>query len=586
MSYRLLYGDRVLFDPYTDDVVYDAKLTAKVNTCDFLDFTIPRTHSLYAVLKERADDVSLFWDKTKLFQGKIEKIEQDIEGNLAVSCNGILDRLSDTLVRPYSTVAGEQDLKAPSTVDGLFKWYIEQHNNNGGEIFKVGVNQGYALDPNNYIYRSSEQLPTTWDEINNKILNSLGGYLFYDYSKNELNLYSDVHEVNAQILDFGENIVDITKSLDSAELYSVIRPSGATPEGEEDSEEKQKAITIEELPDGKTSYNDDFYKQGDVVYSRSAVQEYGWREYKFDNSDCTTADGLLSSACSALVNLISPAISLSIKAVDCALYMKNYTHLQAGQAVRVRSAFHGLDDYLMVNTVELDLQDPSQSTYEIGAEYRTLTGQQSSYLRSLTTNINFALDATTSLDSSLKATAKDAKEAKASADKAVQTTADEYVISSDSTNPPLEGWSTETPEWSEGTYIWRRTVVSYGDGTTTTGNPALLTGNTGASGRDGINGRDGADGKDGTDGKDAITVSIASSDGFIFKNSSIKTTLTAHVYQGGKELTPLTNPTLASVGTIKWFKNNEATFFATGQTLKIAAGEEADKVTYTAKIDG
>ena len=99
-------------------------------------------------------------------------------------------------------------------------------------------------------------------------------------------------------------------------------------------------------------------------------------------------------------------------------------------------------------------------------------------------------------------------------------------------------------------------------------------------------GTKGDKGTNGTDGKDAITVSITSSAGFIFKNASIATTLTAHVYQGGKELTSQTTPTLASVGTIKWYKDSGTTAVATGQTLTIAAGDVTNKATYTAKVEG
>lgn len=415
MAYKLFYGSSgVLFDPYTDDVVTDAKLSAKVNTCDYLDFTMPITHSLFSSIEERSEDVTLYWDSTLLFRGYIEKIEQTIGGSLSVSCNGQLSRLEETLVRPYSTVDGEQPLTAPSSVDGYFAWLISQHNEHGGVPFSIGVNQGAALDANNYIYRSSEQLPTTWGELTSKITDSLGGFVAIDYGKQTINLYADVHETNAQVLDFGENIVDFTQTLDSSEVFSVIRPAGGTP----DDSESSKAITIEGLPDGKTSYSSDFIKEGDHIYSASAVERYGWKEYAYSNADCKTAEGLLASACKALSNLIAPTISLSIKAVDCALYMSDYEHLKAGQAVRVRSKFHGIDEFLMVNTVELDLQDPSQSAYQLGAEYTSLTGQQSSYLRSMSANINTALDATTTLDASVKSTAKDATEAKTTASQA------------------------------------------------------------------------------------------------------------------------------------------------------------------------
>ena len=211
MAYKLFYGSSVLFDPTTDDVIYDAKLTAKSNTSDYLDFSIPYGHSVYDELDVQSEIVSLYWDDECLYTGVIQTIETDMQGNLDISCVGALDWLSDSFVRPYSTLSGEQDLTAPSEVDGLFKWYIDQHNENcldSRKYFNVGVNQGSQLDSNNYVYRSSEQLPTTLNEIQDKIIGYLGGYLFVDYEPLTINLYADVHSTNAQVIDFGVNLTN------------------------------------------------------------------------------------------------------------------------------------------------------------------------------------------------------------------------------------------------------------------------------------------------------------------------------------------------------------------------------------------
>lgn len=72
-----------------------------------------------------------------------------------------------------------------------------------------------------------------------------------------------------------------------------------------------------------------------------------------------------------------------------------------------------------------------------------------------------------------------------------------------STSPTaLQGgsWQDAQPTWAEGVYIWRRTLVTYGNGTTEytpNENGVCITGNTGADGKDGADGANGADGKDG-----------------------------------------------------------------------------------------
>ena len=508
MPYRLTYGDKTLFDPYTDDRVHDARLTAKVNNPDYLDFTLPPGHSLYGEVRERGELVRLEWDGACLFLGEVESVEDGIDGERDVACVGALSWLGDTVVRPYSTVAGEAGLTAPDTVDGLFEWYVGQHNGHcldSRRRFSVGANQGAALDANNHVYRASEQLPATWDEIDDKILSTLGGYVSVGYDPLTVSLYADVHETNAQMIDFGVNITDFSRRTDSSGTYTAVRAEG------------KDGLTLDGLGDGEVA--GDAAKLSDVVYSPEAVARYGYRECPYRNEDCATAEGLLSAAVGRLQALMAPTITVTVKAVDLALFMDGYEHLRVGQAVRVRSAPHGVDEYLMVSAADLDLQDPGNTEYTLGAEHSTLTGQQSGYLRSMNSGINSALDAASSMGAEARAAAKDASEkaerAERAAAAAVAETHEEYAASPSRTAAPEDGWSRDAPESAAGIFTWRRTVTSYGDGTVVTGGAVLLTGESAAS------------------------VEITTTGGSVIRNSTGSTTLVASVSYGGERISDL-----------------------------------------------
>ncbi|MBX9032679.1 hypothetical protein [Gordonibacter massiliensis (ex Traore et al. 2017)] len=96
-------------------------------------------------------------------------------------------------------------------------------------------------------------------------------------------------------------------------------------------------------------------------------------------------------------------------------------------------------------------------------------------------------------------------------------------------------------------------------------------------------GQTGATGATGSPGADALTLVVTSSNGTIFKNSSVSTVLTAHVYKGGAELTAAQ---IAALGTVKWYKDGAASATATGTTLTIDAGDVANKADYVAKLEG
>ena len=137
-----------------------------------------------------------------------------------------------------------------------------------------------------------------------------------------------------------------------------------------------------------------------------------------------------------------------------------------------------------------------------------------------------------------------------------------YQASNSGATVPTGTWSSTPVAGTPGQYIWTRTIVTYSDGKSTTSY---------------------AISRNGTNGADGITMAIKSSNGVIFKNTAIATTLTARVFKGGVEAT---GSALTALGTIKWYKDGGTTAIATGSSLTINAGDVDNKATYTAQLEG
>lgn len=147
----------------------------------------------------------------------------------------------------------------------------------------------------------------------------------------------------------------------------------------------------------------------------------------------------------------------------------------------------------------------------------------------------------------------------------ITSTSVTYQASSSGTTAPTGTWSATVPNVPNGQYLWTKTVVTYSDGEHTESYSVSYKGTNGI------------------DGQDAITMAITSSGGTIFKNTAIATTLTAHVYKGGVEVT---GSALANLGTIKWYKDGGPTSVATGSTFTISAGDVSNKATFSAQLEG
>lgn len=150
----------------------------------------------------------------------------------------------------------------------------------------------------------------------------------------------------------------------------------------------------------------------------------------------------------------------------------------------------------------------------------------------------------------------------------VSSTSVTYQAGTSGTTPPTGTWSTTVPSVANGQYLWTKTVVVYSDGKSTESYSVSYKGTNGINGKDGL---------------DAITMAITSSGGTIFKNTAIATTLTAHVYKGGVEVT---GSALSALGTIKWYKDGGTTSVATGATYTIGAGDITNKATFSAQLEG
>lgn len=100
----------------------------------------------------------------------------------------------------------------------------------------------------------------------------------------------------------------------------------------------------------------------------------------------------------------------------------------------------------------------------------------------------------------------------------------------------------------------------------------------------GVQGVKGDKGEKGDQGADAITLTITSSNGTVFKNNEGSTVLTAHVFVGGKEQTIESNGTCGSIGTVKWYKGS-ATSGTAAKSITVTAGEVTNSMAYTCQLE-
>ena len=345
-QYPYFYGD--LKDGTEDSTVYrftSASYTVSTGSITFIMYS----YTYYSQTFEKSVQ------SKELFHGRLLNTEKDFYKRQKAVCEGELAYLVDSIQRPYD-YAGD--------LPGLFKQYINNHNEQVDEEKKFAIGEITVTDSNNYVHYSSTVYPNTLNEIKEKLINTHGGYLRtrISESKKYIDYVTKPGKTNSQVIEFGTNLLDITEYITAENVFTVLIPLG---ERQKDSSGNETGrLTIAEVNDGK-----------DYIESETGIKLFGRITKTHEWDDVTDANNLLKKGKVYLDDGISMSVSLKVKAVDLHLIDVNTEIISEGDEVRVVSPPHGIDTYFLCTKIEIDLLTPDNSVYEFGVSFSTLTGK-------------------------------------------------------------------------------------------------------------------------------------------------------------------------------------------------------------------
>lgn len=335
-----------------DLLAYSIAFEEEVNKSGSLSFVLPESNKHYSTLQKLKTTITIKEDGEEIWRGRILHDEKNFYHQRSVYCEGHLSFLLDSVVRPYESKGSVYD---------TFKMYLDQHNAqvNADRQFQLG--KVTVTDPNDYLPRSSSAYPKTLNEITEKLVNSLGGYLIPRYTKNTwyLDYKYTYGNISDQIIRFGQNLLDISEHITAENLFTVLVPLGAKLD---DSEER---LTIKPINDGM-----------DFIENPTAVRLFGRIVNSYTWDDVTNVRNLMTKGKELLNANIEMSVTLSIKAVDLHYLDVNVKRIHLGDMVRVVSDPHGLDTYFFCTKIKHALEDPSKTEYTFGVGFKALTDKQ------------------------------------------------------------------------------------------------------------------------------------------------------------------------------------------------------------------
>ncbi len=161
-------------------------------------------------------------------------------------------------------------------------------------------------------------------------------------------------------IKLGENLLDLNKEIKGQDIVTALIPYGAKLGNDTD-----ERLNIAAVNGGV-----------DYVYDQAAVDVYGWIFTTKTWDDVTVASNLLTKASAELAGLINLNVTLDISAIDLSMTDEQIDKFRIFEYVKVNSPAHQLNDFMLVQKLTIDMDNPQNNKLTLGTQYATFSESQ------------------------------------------------------------------------------------------------------------------------------------------------------------------------------------------------------------------
>ena len=179
---------------------------------------------------------------------------------------------------------------------------------------------------------------------------------------NYIDYLLDFETISSQTIEFGKNLLDLSRVTKGEDIATAIIPLGAKTGIDEDAER----LTI-------ASVNNDI----DYVFNQEAVDTYGWIFKTVVWDDVTEASNLLRKGNDYLASVVNLLISIDLSAVDLSAIETNISAFHLGTYISVKTKPHDLNSLFLVTKLSLNLATPKKNKLTLGTSYASFTEKSS-----------------------------------------------------------------------------------------------------------------------------------------------------------------------------------------------------------------
>ena len=364
--YTVTCDGQILHDPRLGAerlVLLDPKLTLELNKHGSFAATLAPVHPLYDAVHKLKSEIVITQDGERLWAGRVLNDTQDMQKLKTLDCEGELAYLLDS-IQPFHEYHNISVTNYLAALIANHNAQVDPEQNNPAKRFALGTVT--VTDSNDSLYRYSNY-ESTWDCIQEKLLDRLGGYLKvrYENGTRYLDYLTDAGGTGTQTITFGENLLDLKRTVKGDEIATVLVPLGKeldTDSQTASAESVKDRLTIKDVNGGSIYLED-----------AEAIALYGRIVAVVTFDDVTTASALKTKGLAELAARVYLSDTIELTAVDLHLLHVDVEKIRLGDSIRIISAPHGIDTYMVVSKMEIDLADPTGTVITLGRTVQTLT---------------------------------------------------------------------------------------------------------------------------------------------------------------------------------------------------------------------
>lgn len=386
-----IYADDILIyddtsaDPYVK--VASPTLSLEESAAGSLRMTIPPGNAGYDYIVPMVTDIRVEKDGGIIWDGRVIQESKDFWNNRALTCEGALAFLNDT-TQPQA----EHSYTGGQAIRLYLQDLIAVHNAHAAANRRIEFNIHCAVDVVATDLTATTNYESTMECIN-KLVEEHGGFLRIRYANGSrlldyLTDNSSARNTNKQTIEFGKNLMDFTSSLDSTEYATVIVPLGAKLEDKK-VEGLENYLTVE-----GSKYSTDHSRY--VKASQDVIDQRGWIEKVVHFDDETDADRLYELGERYLNELQYNTLTIELSAFDLHYLNSEIETVHLGDIIRVISEPHGIDRDFKVRKLEIPMDRPQDTTFQLGDNVQTsLTSTNNKINSEILAKLNEAPDVDT-----------------------------------------------------------------------------------------------------------------------------------------------------------------------------------------------